>query len=61
LSARRRERITDACRRRTKATFWALADQLDPGRVARLTSATPTMPPRATTPKRTTGGAYRAG
>jgi hypothetical protein len=60
LSARRRERIVDACRRRTKATFWALADQLDPGRVARLTSAVvPSAPPVVGTPKRTTGGAYR--
>lgn len=59
LSGRRRERITDACRRRTKAVFWALADELDPGRVARLTSVLPSAPPVAETVKRTTGGAYR--
>jgi hypothetical protein len=59
LSARRRRRFTDACRRRTKATFWALADELDPGRVARLTSVTPSAPPVVGAPKRTADGAYR--
>jgi hypothetical protein len=59
LTARRRDRITDACRRGTKATFWALADQLDPGRVARLTSVATETPSVAGTSKRTTGGAFR--
>jgi hypothetical protein len=45
LTKRRRQRITDACRRRTKATFWTLADQLDPARVARLTSPSPAPAP----------------
>jgi hypothetical protein len=40
LSTRRGQRITDHYRRRTKQAFWALADQLDPGRVERHTSAT---------------------
>src|SRR5437762_5904733 len=35
LSRRRRDRITDRYRRHTKQAFWALADRLDPGRVAR--------------------------
>lgn len=35
---RRRERITDHYRRLTKQAFWALADELDPGRMARHTS-----------------------
>ncbi|MDT4913560.1 MAG: hypothetical protein QOC66_2688 [Pseudonocardiales bacterium] len=38
LSHRRRARITDDYRLRTKHAFWALADQLDPGRLARHTS-----------------------
>jgi hypothetical protein len=38
VSARRRERITRNYRLRTKHAFWALADQLDPGRLARHTS-----------------------
>jgi hypothetical protein len=38
LTRRRQERITDHYRRRTKQAFWALADELDPGRVARHTS-----------------------
>ncbi|MDT4918149.1 MAG: hypothetical protein QOI15_1370 [Pseudonocardiales bacterium] len=58
LSQRRRERITDEFRRRTKATFWALADQLDPGRVARLTSAHQPGPPALPASSRATGGAY---
>ena len=45
LSRRRRQRITDDCRRRTKSAFWAFADQLDPGRVARLTSRNPAAAP----------------
>jgi hypothetical protein len=40
LSRRRQQRISDAYRRRTKRAFWALADQLDPGRMTRLTSTT---------------------
>jgi hypothetical protein len=39
LRARRAARIADGYRRRTKQAFWALADQLDPGRTVRLTSA----------------------
>jgi hypothetical protein len=38
LTARRRDRITSVHRLRTKQSFWALADQLDPGRAARHTS-----------------------
>jgi hypothetical protein len=38
LARRRSERIAHAYRRRTKQAFWALADQLDPGRFARHTS-----------------------
>jgi hypothetical protein len=38
LTDRRRDRITSGCRGRTKQSFWALADQLDPGRAARHTS-----------------------
>jgi hypothetical protein len=57
LSDRRRARVTDDYRRRTKATFWALADQLDPGRVARLTSATRPPPPAVQPRSRATGGA----
>jgi hypothetical protein len=37
-SARRRRRIADHYRRRTKQAFWALADGLDPGRAARQTT-----------------------
>lgn len=59
LSARRRGRVIDACRRRTKVTFWTLADQLDPGRVARLTSAAPSAPPVVEAAERATGGACR--
>jgi hypothetical protein len=33
------ERVTDDYRMRTKQAFWALADQLDPGRMTRHTSA----------------------
>jgi hypothetical protein len=39
LRPRRAARIADGYRRRTKQAFWALADQLDPGRTLRLTSA----------------------
>ena len=42
VSRRRAERIADSCRRRTKTAFWALADQLDPGRMTRHTSASHT-------------------
>lgn len=35
---RRALRIADTYRRRTKQVFWALADELDPGRVVRHTS-----------------------
>jgi hypothetical protein len=35
LSRRRANRIADHYRRRTKQAFWAIADQLDPGRPAR--------------------------
>jgi hypothetical protein len=38
LGRRRRERIAHEYRRRTKQAFWALADQLDPGRRRRLTT-----------------------
>ncbi len=38
LSRRRRDRITAEYRLGTKNAFWALADQLDPGRLARHTS-----------------------
>jgi hypothetical protein len=37
LSRARIERITREYRQRTKQVFWALADQLDPGRLDRLT------------------------
>ena len=39
LTARRAERVADRYRRRMKQVFWALADELDPGRIARI--ATP--------------------
>jgi hypothetical protein len=35
VGRRRSARIAHAYRRRTKQAFWALADQLDPGRLAR--------------------------
>lgn len=38
IRPRRRERIVEHYRLRTKRAFWAFADQLDPGRVARHTS-----------------------
>jgi hypothetical protein len=38
LGRRRRERLIRRYRLRTKQAFWALADQLDAGRVARHTS-----------------------
>jgi hypothetical protein len=44
LGRRRRDRITDQYRRRTKLAFWALADQLDPGRLVRHTSTSHTRP-----------------
>ena len=53
LSRRRRERIADAYRRRTKLAFWALADQLDPGRVTRHTTTSP--PPAAAGPRSSPG------
>jgi hypothetical protein len=39
LGRRRAERIATAYRRRTKRAFWALADRLDPGRMARQRDA----------------------
>jgi len=36
MSRRRRVRCADSARRRVKQVFWALADELDPGRLARL-------------------------
>jgi hypothetical protein len=36
LSRRRKERITRIRRQHTKQLFWALGDQLDPGRLARV-------------------------
>jgi hypothetical protein len=36
MSRRRRRRVTDFHRRRVKQAFWALGDQLDPGRTARV-------------------------
>ena len=39
LSPRRAQHVADRYRRRTKQAFWALADQLDPGRVTRHTCA----------------------
>jgi hypothetical protein len=36
VGARRSARVAVRLRRRTKQAFWALADELDPGRVARL-------------------------
>lgn len=39
LSRRLRERVTREYRQHTKAAFWAVADQLDPGRIDRHTSA----------------------
>lgn len=41
LRRRRAARIADRYRRRTKLAFWALADELDPGRVTRHTCAIP--------------------
>ncbi|HJQ44479.1 MAG TPA: polyketide cyclase / dehydrase and lipid transport [Jatrophihabitantaceae bacterium] len=38
LSARRAASVVDARRRRVKQVFWALGDQLDPGRLARVAS-----------------------
>lgn len=35
---RRADRIQDRYRRRMKTVFWALADELDPGRIARIAS-----------------------
>jgi hypothetical protein len=58
LSRKRHDRITADYRKRTKTTFWALADQLDPGRTARLTSTPRTPPPAVQPPARATGGAY---
>lgn len=36
FGTRRRAAIVDARRRRVKQVFWALGDQLDPGRMARV-------------------------
>jgi hypothetical protein len=36
MGRRRSARCADAHRRRVKQVFWALADELDPGRLARL-------------------------
>jgi len=36
MGRRRSARCTDAARRRVKQVFWALADELDPSRLARL-------------------------
>ena len=44
LRRRRADRIADGYRRRTKQAFWALADRLDPGRMARQTAAAPPVP-----------------
>jgi hypothetical protein len=38
LPPRVRDRLVQEYHRRTKAAFWALGDQLDPGRLARLVS-----------------------
>ena len=38
ISPRRSAAITDARRRRVKQVFWALGDQLDPGRLGRVAS-----------------------
>jgi hypothetical protein len=40
LSRRQGDRIADRYRRRTKQVFWALGDDLDPGRLARHTGVT---------------------
>jgi hypothetical protein len=45
VSRRRRERVADISRRRTKQAFWSLADQLDPGRVTRHTTTFPAPAP----------------
>ena len=59
LTERRRARITEDVRRRTKSTFWALADQLDPDRVSRLTSAARTPPPAREPKPDARGKAYQ--
>jgi hypothetical protein len=59
LSERRRNRITEDVRRRTKATFWALADELDPSRVSRLTSTARAVPPAVEPRPRAKGRAYQ--
>jgi hypothetical protein len=38
LSRTRIAKLTDFHRKRAKSTFWALGDQLDPGRTARMTA-----------------------
>lgn len=43
-SARQVARITDHYRRRAKQAFWQLADELDPGRLTRLTSTSSSRP-----------------
>ena len=59
LSERRRKRIVLDVRRRTKSAFWALADELDPERVARLTSTARTAPPTIEPRTRARGKAYQ--
>ena len=39
ISARRARRAVDARRKATKLIFWALGDQLDPGRTTRVAAA----------------------
>jgi hypothetical protein len=41
FGARRCAAVVDARRRRVKRVFWALGDQLDPGRMARVASPDP--------------------
>jgi hypothetical protein len=38
MTPRRADRVADRYRRRMKRIFWALADELDPGRIARIAS-----------------------
>ncbi|MCU1659779.1 MAG: hypothetical protein JWO57_4435 [Pseudonocardiales bacterium] len=39
MSPRRKARATDSYRRQAKRAFWALGDQLDPGRIGRVEAA----------------------
>jgi hypothetical protein len=41
MPPRRSSAAADAARRRVKQTFWALGDQLDPGRTARVAAPSP--------------------